>query len=112
MLALSFGGLGSGCSVMFVKPPTTWRNPTLNLECTKRDPAPRIDAVMSVLGSAVTALILAADDSTFEGRALDRGGYLAVYGLATAAYAASAVYGFSSVRECRNRTAPQQQVEE
>jgi hypothetical protein len=97
-LVLAWPTLTGGCSMVFVRP-TTVVAPGISEagSCTTSRVAPAIDTIIAAAQGANTIFLLASEGGGAQGEA--------VVGLSAslvAAFTASAVYGFSATRKCRD----------
>lgn len=108
MLLLSLVSLGSGCSFVFVEPvPSYHRNlpPQEPVECTSARAAPMLDTIVAAVSLTAAAAAAAADDEEYEDESVNRRENVTANLLVAAVATSSAIYGYVTVKECRDAKA-------
>jgi hypothetical protein len=91
--------LNTGCSMVFVRSPSLDApgRPT----CTTSEVAPTVDVVLATLALMGTLVALSRTDADYSGKTLSRNEDILVSASLTMLPTVSAIYGYSSVNECR-----------
>jgi hypothetical protein len=99
-LFLAVAMLAGGCSFIFVSRPTE-EDRRGSARCTTSNAAPVVDTLLTAFQVVRTGYALSLSDADYEGRGLSRSADVG-FGIGlTALAAASAIYGFTNVGECR-----------
>ena len=97
--------LSSGCSLFLVHGPTEVA-PGRYTACTTNHAAPVVDTLVAVLQVGRTLIAVDKDNQDYAGMALNRDADMLIGVGLTAAFAASAIYGYTTVARCREISGP------
>jgi hypothetical protein len=99
-LFIAVAVLAGGCSFVFVSRPTE-EDRRGSATCTTSNAAPVVDTLLTAFQVVRTSYALSRSDADYEGSGLSRSADVG-FGIGlTALAAASAIYGFTGVSECR-----------